>query len=282
MILVYAVTPIHVGAGRSVGIVDLPIQRDSIGYPVIFSSSFKGALKSYCANGNYKEGRIDCQKAKECCCLFGSEPVESEMETGRISLTDLIPFAVPVPSVEGYSYLTSYYLLKKIKDILSIKQKENSLLNLVNNILNGKSETETEIFLNTKVNKLKVSEGISEDDDNSLSKLGSLSADIYNRLVISYESIDTYLFDRATIKVTRNRILLDTKTVQTGALWTEEYLPEGTILVGDFMDSKRDNVYCKEIKNPLETFKKLFDNKYINLGGKETIGKGIVKIKVSI
>ena len=41
-----AETPVHPGAGRSTGFVDLPVARESITeYPVIVGSSLKGALK---------------------------------------------------------------------------------------------------------------------------------------------------------------------------------------------------------------------------------------------
>jgi len=286
MILVYSITPIHVGAGRAVGIVDLPIQRDALGYPVIFSSSFKGALKSYCAKNNILEngGRIDCSKVPLCCCAFGSEPIGSETETGILTLTDLIPFAVPVPAISDvYLYLTSPYLLRKIKDILEAETKSEDIkafYEMVSSILALKEQGgEKEIFISDKVREVKVN---NEKALQMLEGLGSLASDIRKRLVIKIEGDDRYLFDKATIKVTRNRISLNTKTVEEGALWTEEYLPEGTIFVGGYLITDRKNSFCnsspKEVVNELK--QKRFSNGtfYLSLGGKETIGKGLVKV----
>jgi len=106
------------------------------------------------------------------------------------------------------------------------------------------------------------------------------------------------LFDKATLKVTRNRISLNTKTVAEGALWTEEYLPEGTIFVGGYLVNNRKNKYCEYYKNSqkpqegekseinisqiLEKLKQeRFSNGefYLSLGGKETVGKGLVKVR---
>ncbi len=46
LVLLQAVTPLHVGAGRTIGTVDLPIQRDAFGYPLIPSSSIKGSMRA--------------------------------------------------------------------------------------------------------------------------------------------------------------------------------------------------------------------------------------------
>jgi len=334
MILVYATTPIHVGAGRSVGIVDLPIQRDAIGYPVIFSSSFKGALKAYCARNHIKgDGRIDCPDPSQasgsakpnleklkialCCCAFGSEPLDSPSETGILTVTDLIPFAVPVPAEKDvYLYLTSPYLLRKISDILqaegfnkgssdekleAFKQLVSSILDALNKSQNNKISISdsTYIFVEDEVKKVSVIDKELEKIFNVLSSLGNLASNIKEKLVLMPNGDDRYLFDKATVKVTRNRISLDTKTVAEGALWTEEYLPEGTIFFGGYLVSNnRVNKYCEFYKNsqkPKEGEKSEINVSqiveklkqecfsdgefYFSLGGKETIGKGLVKVR---
>ncbi|MGC9117048.1 MAG: type III-B CRISPR module RAMP protein Cmr4, partial [Conexivisphaera sp.] len=101
LLLAYSLTPVHAGAGRSVGAVDLPVQRDPIGYPVIFSSSFKGALRD---NLGARLGHGD----KFIKCLFGSDVEEAQKESGRLILTDLYPILYPVANVErGYVYITT-------------------------------------------------------------------------------------------------------------------------------------------------------------------------------
>jgi len=127
--VVYAVTSLHVGMGRSSGVVDLPIQRDPQGFPIIFSSTFKGALKQYCGtvyNAINDNGRIDCSKANVCCCLFGGEG-ETDV-TSIISISDLYPIAIPVPSLDrGYVYLTSKYLINAILDLFSAVNYEEGV-----------------------------------------------------------------------------------------------------------------------------------------------------------
>ena len=47
LVTLYAVTPCHAGSGSSVGVVDLPIQRERhTNYPIIQASGVKGAFKA--------------------------------------------------------------------------------------------------------------------------------------------------------------------------------------------------------------------------------------------
>jgi CRISPR-associated protein Cmr4 len=46
LVLIESVTNIHPGIGRFGGVIDMPVQRDHLGYPVIYASSLKGSLKS--------------------------------------------------------------------------------------------------------------------------------------------------------------------------------------------------------------------------------------------
>ena len=47
VLFIYTLTPLHVGVGSTPEVVDLPIQREKhTGFPVIFGSSLKGAIRS--------------------------------------------------------------------------------------------------------------------------------------------------------------------------------------------------------------------------------------------
>ena len=52
MLGLLAETPIHPGAGRGMGVVDLPVAREAAtDYPVLVGSSLKGALKGQDGEG---------------------------------------------------------------------------------------------------------------------------------------------------------------------------------------------------------------------------------------
>lgn len=303
--LVYAVTSLHVGMGRSSsGVVDLPIQRDPEGFPIIFSSSFKGALKQYCGastNAIMEGGRIDCTQAKICCCLFGGEN-ETDV-TSIVSLSDLYPLAIPVPSLDkGYVYLTSKYLIDTIIDLFNAVnyQEGVSALSGLQSTSGEKKGEGSQVIVGTdfKVNLVNIK---NSNFFKSIMSLGSIAEKIKDGLAVEMDDSNAVLeIERGIIKYTRNKIKYDTGTVMEHSLWTEEYLPHGIILAGVmFFNVPRRNKYCKEdgicdeecAKEKVNQFVTMIKNNgqsspgqvnefYLNVGGKETIGKGIVKVKL--
>ncbi|ACR41493.1 type III-B CRISPR module RAMP protein Cmr4 [Saccharolobus islandicus] len=256
LILAYAVTPVHVGMGRAPGVVDLPFQRDSIGYPIVYGSSFKGVLKSSLMDKNSNLAK----------CIFGAEPDDTEKYMGRFIITDLIPIFYPIASLDGYVYISTDYLLKKTEDILSIVKGNSSATNIYS--INNKGE-EVGILLG----KLKSSYTITLN--NIVKELGSL---IKDKVYVFSDDIGLQVVESALIRVTRN--VLDDNTKKSQNLWTEEYLPQGTVFIGAAIDAERTNELCKGINDIDKAFREKLNNTTIFLGGKETIGKGLVRIKV--
>jgi len=307
-LLIYAVSPLHVGTGRSSGVVDLPVQRDPFNYPVVYASSFKGALKSHCFIAQGSIGIEMCGKAPICCCLFGSEKGD-DTGSGLITVTDLIPLFIPMPSnTHGYIYATSKYLLSRALDLLDLTS-ENDLKRMVTNLLKPSEAQSTQAAAQQmKVDVAGIEKALVKlQNGDALVKLGKLTeAKISNGVVIFDDNEGSEMLERAYIRMTRNKIDLRTKTVAERALWTEEYLPQGTVMLGLIIPSiPKENKYCGEVigekvgqggssicdaacyNKVLDKFREQFlggsaGNNYgfINLGGKETIGKGIIKIKI--
>jgi len=260
LILAYALTPVHVGMGRAPGIVDLPFQRDSIGYPIVYGSSFKGVLKSTLMN----EGN-DNKKALAK-CLFGAEPDDESKYMGRFMITDLLPVFYPIASLDGYIYVTADYLMRKANDILSIIGNSNN--NLYKENQSGKE-------VNVLLGKLKSAYTINIDQS-PIKNLGNLIKDLKEVHVFSND-IGLQVIESSLIRITRN--VLDDKNKTSQNLWIEEYLPQGTVFIGGAIDANRTNEICKNI-NVESEFSNKFNDIAIFLGGKETIGKGLVRIKV--
>ena len=109
-VLAAALTHIHVGAGRSPGVVDLPVVRDPLGVFYIPGSSLKGSLKSTIAlaKGCIKEDKVACSDknmsidqrvlCEKLCCLLGGEVGDLDASS-RLSIGDLYPLLIPVPSL---------------------------------------------------------------------------------------------------------------------------------------------------------------------------------------
>ncbi|HIC99090.1 MAG TPA: type III-B CRISPR module RAMP protein Cmr4 [Pyrodictiaceae archaeon] len=325
LVLGMSITPLHPGVGRAPGVVDLPVARDPLGYPIILASGVKGALKALCGRRLCEErlkgdeGRIDCDRCLEgggeadnkcllCCCLFGPEPGSGEKGAGLLSVLDFFLLAIPVPSAShGYVYLTSPYLLKRALGLLEILKTEgvrkadelySAIGKLLSKVEDGKSYSAIggDIDVGGTLIYTEPLKDVSFLDEELLKGLGGLAYDASKRLVLVPDSEAIHLLERGLIRVTRVRLRIDTKTVAKGALWTEEYIPPGTLFIGGLIATNYSNEYCTKLcngkrcsdgdaHNLLEKFKsevlKVSNNiAYMLVGGKETIGKGLVKLYV--
>ncbi len=269
--LMSALTHVHVGAGRSPGAVDLPIIRDPFGIPFIPGSSVKGALKTKMAieKNCLKDGEVNCNKCTDVCCLLG--PEKGEEGASRLIITDFYPLLIPVPSLNhGYAYVTFNRLLKYAEGLgLKIEPEDSS---------NEAKETITIGIEEYKAIKVM-------DIDKIVGK--GLAGEVHpflrtkKEVYLLEDKYAKYILDRVTVKLTRIKLNRETKTVSKGMLWTEEYLPHGTVLIGAFIERRWNNTYCKDAENVDKWEEALgFQNDHTELvlGGKETVGKGLVRI----
>ncbi|ACP45031.1 CRISPR-associated RAMP protein, Cmr4 family [Sulfolobus islandicus Y.G.57.14] len=269
---IHAITHLHVGSGSSVEEeIDLPFQRDELGYPTIYASSLKGAIKSFLLK-EFPDKRDVIYK------VLGKDENPEEASLG--TFLDAILFAIPSRIIEIDSakphvwvYVTAYELLKKVKSYLdSISQLSNAsfsnLQNTINSILckEGKNIT-LDNSLKTAI--------LNEDFHVELEALNVNIPNITNDdvpFLVLEDSIGKEVINRSLIRVRRIRIDKDKKTVVTGGLWSEEYVPMKTIFFSAFLgkESKESAIFVSYILRKL---------KYVILGGKETIGKGIVELR---
>ena len=82
--------------------------------------------------------------------------------------------------------------------------------------------------------------------------------------------------------MTRVRLDYIRKAVQKGALWTEEYVPQGAVFVGLIEYNTVEVRGCEVSPEEARSFlmNNVLDklNNIVDVGGKETIGKGLVEI----
>jgi CRISPR-associated protein Cmr4 len=292
ILLITAITNLHVGTGKGGEVVDLPIQRDSYGFPTIYSSSLKGAIKSYIYNKLNKFTEI----------LFG--PDGSGEFASPVALSDAYLLAFPARSLKGvYCYLTCPLLLRRFKEyadmigykfeneieILLEKPQVNICDNPQNISIGEKAIINEELVLeNLNINK-------------GVAKLRELLA-LDKELVIIDDDECLKQVDRSLIRLTRVRLNRSSKTVEHGP-WTEEYVPHKTTFFSTIYYSKPPNsvldkyekdeslkilksqiikeLEINEIKDIDETKIRNYLKKNLKLlviGGHETIGSGIVKL----
>ena len=301
LLFIRAITPLHVGVGRAGGVVDLPVQKDLYGYPIIYASSLKGALRSLCR-------RILSEN--ECSRLFGSEPSEGETKPGNLMVLDTYPLLIPVRLIKGvYAYVTSPFLLRKFKEYLEVlkvlnegnKDILNNLLESITKILN--KQINYSEALTYKTNKYSINNKIVineeywldikqyEESKNVIENIVRLleALKLSNKLGITIEdpriiivsdelNVSINIIDRSLIRLTRIRLRTDRKVVKQGGLWTEEYVPYNTVFhtLVLYAASKNGDSYKELFKNSLLSKSK----GYIVLGGNETIGRGLSEIRM--
>jgi RAMP superfamily len=118
-------TPLHVGAGASVGAIDQPVQRERhTGFPVIPASSLKGSFADQwndglVANtdkdGNTKKVRVNKNgEIAEAAWLFGSDN-DNPAFAGSLIFSEARLLAFPIRSAKGsYAWITCPLMLQRV------------------------------------------------------------------------------------------------------------------------------------------------------------------------
>lgn len=314
----YVETPLHAGTGSGLSSIDLPIQRErTTQYPMIQGSSIKGKLRATAQNA-VDEKAIDEKKfsQNDVDALFGPSPdktapnatnnaVNTDISTdyaGALIAGDARILLFPVRSLNGvFAYTTSYDILSRFKRDIERGQNEQvipwNVPKVVKNedgSINALVTTQSEIQSNNSLVLEEfsfVAQESSEVDkiadwiaENALPNLGTgdyWSNKIKRSLVIlpNDDFRDFALY--ATEVITRIRINRHSKTVENGMLWTEEHLPTDTLLyVPMYATSTRKKGTTLKAEQVLEKVDSLNIN-YIQLGGDETVGRGLVRARWS-
>jgi len=299
LVLIESVTNIHPGIGRFGGVIDMPVQRDHLGYPVIYASSLKGSLKSALFNvaGNERDkGEVKL--------LLGPEPDEDEKFASALAILDAHLLLFPVRSLEGvYALATSPFLLSRLKNLMELlNKKDKKLFNIIDNLIKIPitkeecliSETSTDLIIE-KLGDILINEEIKLKPKKN-DKVKELESELnYKRIIVLNDNTAMEALERSLVKVTRIRLDRGTKVVERGGLWSEEYIPHGSVFFTAFLYSQKLwqakskqtsgslTSQSSSSSDPQTKFKDLLNNKlrnYLIIGGKESVGRGIVKLNI--
>ncbi|MEM1509651.1 MAG: type III-B CRISPR module RAMP protein Cmr4 [Thermofilaceae archaeon] len=253
LVFIEAVTHVHAGVGRAGGVVDLPVQRDEYGYPCIYASSLKGALKTALLWALVKE-KNDLTFARRAVeALLGPEPEPEESFESSVAVLDARLVAMPVRSLRGvYAYVTSPVLLRSfleysrlygavvgdVEPLLKEAEKVNrgSCLcvgnkdQLVVSELESKSELHNKIIL---LEELWLNPEPAQSGGELSKALG-----LDKPLLVLHDDEARHAIDRGLLRLTRVRLRRDTKTVEERGLWSEEYVPAKTRFATVFLFKK--------------------------------------------
>ncbi len=279
LLYIRALTPLHVGVGRYEGsIVDLPIQRDEFGFPTIWASSLKGALKANVDDANVK-------------AYFGSEPGVSPTQPSDVSFMDARLLLIPARALtKVWTFVATKTLLEvfsryvEIYNAISSKSKGGKVLDPSNlSKLIEEVSNKTVTNQNLTGNKIYVNEYEMEVSQSPHTKwlIENLPEDIKKAaeehgvvVLPDKDNLGLRLVNRSVMIQWRVRLDKERKTVN-GGLWSEEYLPMETVLVSLVLCRTRDG------KDPCEDLRRTLNGRAIFVGGKESIGRGLVKLYFS-
>ncbi|KND22579.1 hypothetical protein AFK20_00090 [Enhydrobacter aerosaccus] len=279
-----AQTSIHAGAGQALSVIDLPIQREShTQFPVIFGSSLKGALRfraSQVLNDNKKLVNV-----------FGADSQSEDTFAGAIMISDSKLLLLPVRSLNGYfKWVTCPALLRRYaNDCERAGVNAENLANLNLNI----NQTEV-LVVENKSDKLFLEEFLlSVKVDNTLKAVAKFIAEnfkldetaVNEQLAVVSDDMFTYLAQNST-PVNAHIALDENKTVKKGALWYEETLPSDTVMYSlisctSSRGKKEDKLEPQQVADVLTGEVLPQDNRYLQVGGNETVGMGWFAVQFS-
>ena len=286
MMFIYVETPLHAGSGRGLGAVDLPIQRERVtNYPLIQASSVKGKLRAEVRRRN--NWRDD---GPEVTALFGKAGEEGASAAGAIAPGDARVLLFPVRSLAGvFAWTTSLPVLARFQRDCALAGLDFSLPNLEE----PTKEPATALISDTSA--LKAGESVVLEEFSFVPKVEQQVAEIAKwiaqrafpsnyaywrselpkKLIILPEDYFRDFVAYSTEVQTHVRLNPDTKTVQTGALWTTESLPVDTLLYAPLMAMRsRVDGAAWTTDKALETLNQALHEQKVQFGGDETTGQG--------
>ena len=245
VILLQALTPLHPGTGRGAGHVDLPVQRDEFGFPAVWATSLKGALKSThllsCDTLSGELDKVACRR--RVLLIFGPETDEAHEYASAVSFLDARLVAIPARSLRGvWTYTTSPHLLRYHLRYLEAARHSaagelGKLLEEVKQaVASGGAVASTDRVLvggNAVLNEMTLPAKM----HNTAVRLASLFPGEVGKLVgeqglvVVGDDIVGELVRRSLLVQTRVRLDYRRKTVASGGLWEEEYVPQFTTFV---------------------------------------------------
>jgi CRISPR-associated protein Cmr4 len=306
LLTLYTRTPLHVGSGTSVDVVDLPIMRERItGFPVIPASSLKGVLRQWSRDARKPDQTTPLLTEDEARTLFGEDRKLDEeagitAHAGCVQIMEAKILAFPVRSLAGcFAWLTCPAALERFNrdtgkevPVPVFKREDKDKAVAGAELLAGTQVVLEEYALST----LPDQPGKSAADIGG--KLEEFCADplwrskLKTRLAIVPDENFQHFVTTCTEVVARIAISPETRTVAGTALFNQENVPCETLFYGvlTVLPPRRDTGE-KDPSKALDTAsRKLADllpdgkdpNKQppiLQIGGDETTGHGLCETK---
>lgn len=290
LLSIYSRSPLHVGCGTSVDIVDMPVMRERItNFPVIPSSSFKGVLRQQARDvfGDEKSSTVNL--------LFGNENDSENTDevgqkiayAGAVITGEAKLLAFPVRSLKGcFTWITCPTVLRRFQRDWdeSFTVPEVALDTCIADesvISRGTRDTEDIVVLEEYPLVAKKD----ETPKNVAAAIAMICDDpiwqseLEKRLVVVPDDNFQHFVTSCTEIVARIEINPATRTNKQ--LFNQENLPCECLFysVCTILDNRRPN----DQSDARGKFRELFPQgkAFLQIGGDETVGLGVCEVKLS-
>lgn len=245
LLYLFTRTPLHVGAGSSVGAIDQPIQRERhTGFPIIPASSLKGTFADAWNDTLIPDGdrkvRVkkdgDRLESSDAAWLFGSDDANNAC-AGALQFSEAKLLAFPLRSAKGsFAWITSPLILNRYHRALEAQYAP----------IDNWKEDDQAIFAKGGALDLEEGQIVLEEytfkhrshdkllNDASKHLAGLLEGDpvwsaVKERLVILSDGMMSYFAKNACEVAQHVRISDETGTAEGGALFNQENVPGETL-----------------------------------------------------
>ncbi|MDY0331674.1 MAG: type III-B CRISPR module RAMP protein Cmr4 [Thiomonas sp.] len=292
-VFLYAISPVHMGAGQAIGVIDNPIQRERhTNHPCFAGSGIKGAVRHGWQALGGEDGFINR--------ILGPESGSSDLHAGAVSFGDAQTLALPIRSLRGgFVYATCPQALARAQRLLNTvgakadwptlpELKEGHCLIVNPELLSGANKDK--LHLEAFEYETKVAQDLAKIADDLASRAlpGDAAYDFFRNklktdLVVLCDTDFAYFAENAMLVEPHVRIDEKTGTAKDGGLFYTENLPPESLLIAPLMTSqtrsgnKDDKLGAEDV---MYKIKALIDGKLLQIGGDATTGRGLVIARV--
>ena len=287
-VFLYAVSPVHMGAGTATGIVDNPIQREChTNHPSFAGSGIKGAVRHGFIGVGGDPDLIEP--------LFGPDSRAGDLHAGAVAFGDAQLVAFPIRSLKrSYVYATSPQALARAQRLLAlagqhldwqINDIEDGHCYVVNPaLLSNGDKLHLEAFEYEVASPRPVLERVARDLANlAIPKSPSYAffrEKIASDTVLLSDTDFAYFVEHATLVESHVRINDESGTADDGGLFYTENLPPESLLVAPIFASPTRGKVQMEAGEVMPKIKSAINEQLLQIGGDATTGRGLVVAKV--
>ncbi len=292
VVFLYTVSPVHMGAGTAIGIVDNPIQREChTNHPCFAGSGIKGAVRHGFAAIGGERSLVSP--------LFGPESGNDKLHAGAVSFGDGQLVALPVRSLRrSYVYVTSPQALARTRRLLEMtaietnweipEVEEGQCLTVNDELLSSGKKLHLEVFEyqpaaepNAKQALGDIARSLADYALPDNSEYQFFRDKLQKDLVFLSDTDFTWFCEHATS--VEPHVCIDDVTgaaKEGGLFYTENLPPESILIASLFVSCSREQSSGMPAEEVFCKLRNVIDGKLLQMGGDATTGRGLVIAKV--